>query len=144
MKLSDLLIEAKAAIADPDHWTKSGWTDGYFVEDLVDLLNASKVCAVTSLARTCVKNGETGLQFSNSHDCDCPHCTVSEEPRELEDVMGDFEHPSRLLLDRAAEELYDDHDMIHVNDSINYNHADVLRCYDRAIELALAEEAATA
>ena len=52
--------------------------------------------------------------------------------------MRDFgSHEGMRLLHSASMELYGVHNIVGVNDDSRYGHKAVLRCFDRAIELAL-------
>jgi hypothetical protein len=147
MKASELLTEAQDDIKDEDNWYSGGWSDGY-IGGSYDLLQAKKVCAVTSLARVCERHNVSGLEFvetiERSHYCDCPSCDTQYEEKEvvrdIDSVMEDFDHYVLTLLDRAAEHLYGA-DAISVNDDDRYSHADVMKVYDEAIKRALEEEA---
>ncbi len=145
MKNSDILIEAKADIADPAHWNQGCWVAGYVgaIMSADDLLRAPKVCAITSVARVCLRHQLVELDFTylanGPHICDCPHCETEYveqvEARDIDAVLGDFDHEAKEILDEAAEELYDQ-DMMMVNDDKKYTHADVMAVYDLAIAKA--------
>lgn len=151
MLTSEILQEAKADIEDVEHWKKGGWADingVYSVYDFLDTSVVSQVCAVTSVARVCVRHVLVELQFTETqetdHACNCPNCDTmydedEEVARDLDAVMSDFTHEARDLLNAAANELYNA-DIEHVNDDQKYTHADVMSCYDLAVQKALDSE----
>lgn len=145
VKLSEILTEARADIADPERWYKGNWVERvYDVTSEQELMEVGAVCAVTSLARVCVRHHLVTLAFQTedrSCDCNCPNCDGYRETEdsEFDVVMDDFRHESLDLLDAAADELYK-LGMTSLNDSQQHGHADVLLAYDRAIELAIAKE----
>jgi hypothetical protein len=143
MKTSEILIEAKADIEDEADWYKGGWAPhADEIYDDRDLLAVSKVCAVTSVARVCVRAGMLELGLVEGHRCDCSHCdSYNEDAVSLDDALTDWDHDAKDYLDMAANTLYGD-GVIDVNDGQKYTHADVLKVYDLAIELAQDAEVA--
>lgn len=161
MKVSDILKEARSDIEDEINWFKGNWAeDTDQIQDEQDLLMAGAVCAVTSVARVCVKHKLVNLEFTRivevDHECVCDHCTtgyVEEEvARDFEDVMDGFNHPAKKLLDTVANDLYPyspeqtwhSRTMVDINDGADYSHEDVMKIYDVAIQRALADEAVAA
>lgn len=153
MLTSEILTEAKADIEDVNHWNKGGWADNDHIFSTYEFLTANvvgKVCAVTSIARVCVRHDLVELKFTetaeNDHECNCSNCDTmydedEEVERDLDSVMSDFTHEARDLLNAAANELYED-DIEQVNDNQKYTHADVMKCFSLAIQKALELEVA--
>jgi hypothetical protein len=148
MKTSEILIEAKAQIADPEHWSNEGWAliplpyaphifkNADEIFSVQELLDADRVCAVTATARVCIREGLWFPELGEGHSCDCDHCDANGEELSADTALNDFRHEALDLLNGASERLYSK-PIIEVNDDKEqHTHAEVMLAYDLAIATA--------